>query len=68
MITLYFAEILDHTGKVIVKLRYSASVKQAAFLGKKFVNEVPPAAEFKIKKVNFSLGNVAEAMNFMYRG
>jgi hypothetical protein len=68
MITLYFAEILDHTGKAILKLRYTATAKHAAFLGNKFVNEVPPASSFTIKKVKFSLGNVAEAMNFMYRG
>jgi hypothetical protein len=68
MITLYFAEILDYSGKAILKLRYTSSAKHAAFLGNKFINEVPPAASFAIKKVNFSLSNVAEAMNFMYRG
>lgn len=68
MVTLYFAEILDRSGKVIIKLRYAVSAKQAAFFANKFIKEVPVAFKYSIKTVKFSLGNIAEAMNFMYRG
>jgi hypothetical protein len=46
----YFSIILDHTGKEVMSLEWTTSAKHSAFLAKQFVDNCPPAANFKITK------------------
>lgn len=48
-IKLYYAEILDHSNNAVLTLDYTSSSKHAAYTGKQYVDNCPPANTFKIK-------------------
>jgi len=67
MIALYFASILDHNNKEVIKLEYTTSAKHSAFLAKDFIEHCPPAIGFKINKIVFDLKQVAYMANRIKR-
>jgi hypothetical protein len=46
---LYYAEILDHSNNPVLTLDYTSSSKHAAFIGKQYVDNCPPANTYRIK-------------------
>ena len=48
-IKLYYAEIVEYNNTPVLTLDYVASAKHAAFKGKDYVDNCPPANTFRIK-------------------
>jgi hypothetical protein len=63
MLTLYFAEILDHSNKPVLKLQYTVSAKHSAMLATQYIKDVPPAAAFAIRKAIFKASDIAYVLN-----
>ena len=45
---IYYAEITDFTGKAVMKLDYTASVKHSVELAEIFIKNCPPAQGYNI--------------------
>lgn len=60
---IYFAVILDHKGKEVMRLPYTGSSKHSAFLANAFIETCPPAAGFTIKKIVVTASSVAAMLN-----
>ena len=63
MITLFFAELLDHNGNAVMKTQYCVSAKQSAFIANKFAKSCPPCAGFKIRKQVFEAKDLMWILN-----
>lgn len=63
MLTLYFAEILDHANKPVMKLQYTVSAKHSAMLATEYIKNVPPACAFTIRKSVFRPKDIAYILN-----
>ena len=60
---LYYAEILDHSNNPVLTLDFTSSSKHAAFIGKQYVDNCPPANTFKIKMCVVDTSTVCKWMN-----
>lgn len=63
MITVYFAEILCHSGTVVMNTIVYPSAKQAAAVATDMISNIPPAAGFNIRKQVLDAKAVARLMN-----
>ncbi len=48
-IKIYYAEILDYNNQPVLRLDYVTSPKHAAFTGKAYVDNCPPANTFAVR-------------------
>lgn len=62
-IKLYYAEIVDYNNTPVLTLDYVASPKHAAFKGKAYVDNCPPANTFKVKMHVIDTRVVCDFMN-----
>jgi hypothetical protein len=60
---LYYPIILDHAGTEVLRLKYTATAKHAAFIAEQYVRNCPPAAGFKIKMLMLDASTIADIMN-----
>jgi hypothetical protein len=60
---LYYASITDHVGTEVLRLKYTATAKHAAYIANQYVQSCPPAAGFKIKMLMLDASTVADIIN-----
>jgi len=62
----YYSVIQDYLGKDVLYLPYTGSAKHSAFLAQKYLEHVPPAQNFTIRKIYVSASDVALMLNQNY--
>jgi hypothetical protein len=60
---LYYPVILDRKGMEVLRLKYTATAKHAAFIAEQYVRNCPPADGFKIRAITFDASTIADIMN-----
>ena len=60
---LYTFSLLDHKGVEVIYSKKYASAKQAAYIGQRALNAIPPAMSFTIHLVTYKASEVAEIIN-----
>jgi len=59
----YYAVITDNNDKPVLQLQYTTSARHAAFLGKQYVDNVPPAQGFKIRMLVLDAKQIVRLLN-----
>jgi hypothetical protein len=63
MLTIYFAQILDHQSNAIIDTPFTATAKHSAFNAIQYIDNCPPAMTFRICKRMISSKEIASLLN-----